>query len=95
MKQRPQNIWQRRSHRQTFKYRNKFIVTVAGVFKDLPPNTHLPVSILLSYVSNEEFLDNGDTWYFGDLAWTKLAASTYIVLTDHADIKISDLSLMQ
>jgi len=46
---------------KTFKYRNKFIVTVAGVFKDLPPNTHLPVSILLSYVSNEEFLDNGDT----------------------------------
>ena len=72
---------------KTFKYRNKFIITVAGVFKDLPSNTHLPVSILLSYVSNEEFLDNGDTWYFGDVPWTKLAASTYIVLTDNADIK--------
>jgi putative ABC transport system permease protein len=72
---------------KTFKYRNKFIITVAGVFNDMPSNTHLPASILLSYVSNNEFLDNGDTWYFGDLAWTKLAASTYIVLTDNADIK--------
>ena len=70
---------------KTFKYRNKFVITVAGIFKDMPSNTHLPVSILLSYVSNDEFLDNGDTWYFGDLAWTKLAASTYIVLAENAD----------
>lgn len=72
---------------KTFRYRNKFIITVAGVFRDMPSNTHLPASILLSYVSNEEFLDNGDTWYFGDLTWTKLAASTYVVLNDNSDIK--------
>lgn len=71
---------------KTFKYRNKFIITVAGIFRDTPSNTHLPASILLSYVSNEEYLSNGDTWYFGDLAWTKLAASTYIVLADNVDI---------
>ena len=71
---------------KTIKYRNKFVITIAGVFKDMPSNTHLPASILLSYISNEEFLDNGDTWYFGDLMWTKLAASTYIVLSDNADI---------
>ena len=70
-----------------FKYRNKFVITVAGVFRDMPSNTHLPVAILLSYVSNDEFLDNGDTWYFGDLAWTKLAASTYIMLSENADVK--------
>ena len=70
---------------KTFKYRNKFVITVAGIFKDMPSNTHLPASILLSYVSNDEFLDNGDTWYFGDLTWTKLAASTYIVVAENAN----------
>jgi putative ABC transport system permease protein len=67
---------------KTFKYRNKFIITVAGVFKDLPFNTHLPASVLLSYMANEEFLDHGDTWYFGDQAWTKLAACTYVLLKE-------------
>ncbi len=72
---------------KTFKYRNKFSITVGGVFRDLPSNTHLPASILLSYVQNEEFLDHGDTWYFGDLPWTQLTASTYIVLDENVDVK--------
>ncbi|HTE34098.1 MAG TPA: FtsX-like permease family protein, partial [Chryseolinea sp.] len=71
---------------KTFKYRNQYLITVAGVFKDMPSNTHLPAAMLLSYVANEAFLDNGDTWRFGDLAWTTLAASTYIVLDRDADI---------
>lgn len=70
---------------KTFRYRGKFIITVAGVFRDLPSNTHLPASILLSYVANDEFLDHGDTWNFGGLAWTKLAASTYLLLNEQAD----------
>ena len=72
---------------KTFKYRNKFIITVAGVIRDLPTNTSLPASMLLSYVNDEEFLDHGDTWYFGDIEWTKLAASTYVVLNENIDPK--------
>jgi putative ABC transport system permease protein len=72
---------------KTFKYRDKFIITIGGIMRDLPSNTSLPASILLSYVPNEEFLDHGDTWYFGDIAWTKLAAVTYIVLDENTDPK--------
>lgn len=70
---------------KTFRYKDKFIITVAGVIRDLPPNTNLPASMLLSYVDDQEFLDNGDTWYFGDFAWTKISASTYIVLNENYD----------
>lgn len=72
---------------KSFKYRNKFIITVAGIIRDIPSNTSLPASILLSYVANNEFLDNGDTWYFGGLDWTKLAAITYVVLAENYDPK--------
>lgn len=70
---------------KTFKYRNKFMITVAGVIRDLPPNTNLPASMLLSYVANDDFLDNGDAWNFGRFAWVKLAAMTYVVLADDYD----------
>ena len=64
------------------KFRNNYTVTVAGVFKDLPSNTGLRASILISYVSNEAFLDNGDTWYFGGFDWAKLSACTYVKLQE-------------
>lgn len=70
---------------KTFKYRERFIITVGAIIRDLPVNTGLPASILLSYVDNEEFLDNGDTWYFGGFEWTKLAACTYVVLNENID----------
>jgi hypothetical protein len=70
---------------KTFKYKNKFIITVGGVIRDMPPHTNLPASMLLSYVNNQEFLDNGDTWYFGDFAWAKISASTYFVLADNSN----------
>ncbi len=68
---------------KTFRYRNEFDITVAGVMRDLPSNTSLPASILLSYVDNEKFLNNGDTWYFGSLTWTKLQATTFVVLEEN------------
>ena len=46
---------------KTFKYWDKFIITIGGIMRDLPSNTSLPASILISYVPNEEFLDHGDT----------------------------------
>lgn len=68
-----------------FKFRNEFNITVAAVMQDSPSNTNLPAEIILSYAENETFLNNGDTWYFGGLAWTKLQASTFIVLEENQD----------
>ncbi|MEO7988425.1 MAG: ABC transporter permease [Chryseolinea sp.] len=68
---------------KVFRYRNEFDITVAGVMRDFPSNTSLPATILISYVDNENFLNNGDTWYFGNLAWTKLQASTFVVLEEN------------
>jgi putative ABC transport system permease protein len=70
---------------KSFRFRNEFNITVAGVMQDPPSNTNLPAEIILSYVENETFLNNGDTWYFGGLDWTKLQASTYIVLEQGQD----------
>lgn len=74
---------------RTFKYRNKFLITIAGVIRDLPSNTNLPASMLLSYVENDEFLDNGDIWHFGRLPWVKLTGMTFVVPA--AGYDISDL----
>ena len=80
---------------KTFKYRDKFLITIGGIMRDLPSNTSLPASILLSYVPNSDFLENGDTWYFGDIEWTKLAAVTYIVLDENTDPKNVETQLKQ
>ena len=80
---------------KTFKYRDKFIITIGGIMRDLPSNTSLPASILLSYVPNEEFLDHGDTWYFGDFAWNKLAVVTYIVIDEKTDPRHVETQLKQ
>jgi putative ABC transport system permease protein len=50
---------------KTFLYKNKFNVTVAGLMKDLPSNTHLPASMLLSYVPDQKYLGTRiDGWTF-------------------------------
>ncbi len=76
-----------------FRYRNEFDITVAGLMRDFPSNTSLPASILLSYVDNENFLNNGDAWYFGNLAWTKLQASTFVVLEENTFVDKIDEQL--
>ena len=68
---------------KSFKFRSKFNITVGGIYRDLPANSNLPVSVILSYVENEEYLNNGDTWYFGNIPWTKLQAVTYISLEEN------------
>jgi putative ABC transport system permease protein len=68
-----------------FRYRGKFDIKVAGVFRDLPGNTSLPVSVLISYVDDTDFLRNGDTWFFGGTEWTTLYAMTFIVSDPRAN----------
>lgn len=73
---------------RSFKYRGKFDVNVAGVFKDLPDNTSLPASILISHLDgkeNKDLMGNSDTWYFGGAKWTTLNAITFALLDPEAD----------
>ncbi len=53
---------------KTFKYRNDFTITVAGLIDDLPTNTHMPASMLISFYRDEKFLGsetNGWSWVSG------------------------------
>jgi putative ABC transport system permease protein len=66
---------------KTFLYKNKFNVTVAGLMKDLPTNTHLPASMLLSYAPDETYLDTETD------AWTYVSGTeTLVVLPKNANL---------
>ena len=60
---------------KTFKYNNDFDITVGGVIKDFPGNTHLAASMLLSFSDNERYLGTSLTHY-GSVS----GGSTFIVL---------------
>lgn len=67
---------------KTFRLNNEFNITVGGLIKDPPSNTHLPFSILLSYVPDGRFLgmDPAD--------WNMIRGnSTYIVVPAASDLK--------
>jgi len=59
----------------------KFEFTVSAIIKDLPTNTHLPVSIFVSYVYSEKFLKpNLDGWSYVS------GTETLIVVPEQVDI---------
>ena len=60
---------------KVFLFNNKFNVTVAGVIKDFPGNTHLPATMLLSFSNDESYLGTSLTHY-GSVS----GGSTFIVL---------------
>ena len=60
---------------KVFTYNDSFQVTVGGVIKDFPGNTHLPASMLLSFSNNEKYLMTSTTHY-GSVS----GGSTFIVL---------------
>lgn len=65
---------------KTFLYENELTVTVAGVIEDLPKNTHLPASMLLSYFPHEPWLlGNKNNWGM------TFGASTFVVLKEGVD----------
>ena len=48
---------------KTFKLNTNHTITVAGVYRDLPANTHLPASIILAFTRTGEVLGTDpDTW---------------------------------
>ena len=61
---------------KTFSYQGRE-VTVGGLIKDLPSNTHLPASVLFSFVPDEKFIGNTPS------AWSNVSGTTtYVVLPD-------------
>ena len=56
-------------------YNDSFNITVGGVIKDFPGNTHLPASMLLSFSDNEKYLMTS-TDHYGSVS----GGSTFIVL---------------
>ncbi len=67
---------------KTFKYNDQFNITVAGVIRDFPGNTHLPASMLLSFSPDEKFLQTSTT-HFGSVS----GGSTFVVLPEGLDPK--------
>src|SRR6478609_601391 len=66
---------------KTFKFKSEFDITATGVMRDFPSNTHLPVSMLLSYVPDEKFLNNEPN------AWTYVSGTeTFIVVPENTDL---------
>lgn len=66
---------------KTFKFNSKFDITVGGVIRDLPGNTHLPATIILSYVPNQDYVDNGpDAWSYTS------GTSAYVVVPEGYDL---------
>jgi predicted permease len=60
---------------KTFTYNDSFNITVGGIIKDFPANTHLPASLLLSFSDNEKYLQTS-TKHYGSVS----GGSTFIVL---------------
>jgi predicted permease len=60
---------------KTFIYNDSFNITVGGIIKDFPGNTHLAASLLLSFSENEKYLMTSTTHY-GSVS----GGSTFIVL---------------
>jgi putative ABC transport system permease protein len=68
---------------KTFTFRSRFEITVGGVFRDIPSNTHLPANILLSYVPDEGYLTVEPN------AWNYTSGNqTYVVLPEGYDKNI-------
>jgi len=60
---------------KTFIFNDSFNITVGGLIKDFPGNTHLAASMLLSFSDNEKYLMTSTTHY-GSVS----GGSTFIVL---------------
>lgn len=75
---------------KTFLFRNEFTITVGGVIKDIPSNSHLPASMFLSYVPNEAYLANDVN------AWTYVSGTeTLVLLPENYNIKDLETHLKQ
>ncbi len=72
---------------KTFKFREIFDITVGAVIGDAPANSNFPYSMLLSYVKDPAFLNNGGD---GDPSVTWAGPGEWRALTTTTLIKVSE-----
>ncbi|MEJ1240897.1 FtsX-like permease family protein [Chryseolinea sp. T2] len=73
---------------KTFMLKNKFSITVGCVIEDIPSNTHLPATVILSYTPNEEYLGHGlEGWNYVS------GTSTYVKVPAGYDLRSLQSSL--
>jgi len=66
---------------KVFKWNDNYNITVGAVIPDFPGNTHLPASMLLSFSTDEKFLQTSTTHY-GSVS----GGSTFIVLSKGVNV---------
>jgi len=67
---------------KTFKYKNQYNITVAGLIKDFPATTHMPATMLMSYIPDDNFINGGhDSWTFVS------GTETFVVMPPGQDAK--------
>lgn len=67
---------------KTLRFNHDFNITVGGIIRDQPSNTHLPFSMLLSFVADKRFLGpDPDNWGLMQ------GNSTFVVESESFDIK--------
>lgn len=68
---------------KTFRFKSRYDITVGGVIRDLPANTHLSATVLLSFVPDQRFLGVGpDAWEY------TTGNATFVVLPEAYDQNI-------
>lgn len=72
------------------RFNNEFDITVGGVIRDQPSNTHLPFSMLISFVAEKRFLGMDPN------NWGMIRGnSTFVVLPESSDIKNVEAQLTE
>src|SRR5262249_13003 len=67
-----------------------FDITVGAVMRDLPANTHLPATIILSYVENAAYIDGDPN------GWPFISStSTYVVVPDGYELPVLEAQLQR
>lgn len=75
---------------KTFRFNNEFDITIGGVIRDPPSNTHLPFSVLLSFVEEKRFLGlDANNWGMMQ------GNSTFVVLSESSDIENVEAQLTE
>lgn len=75
---------------KTFRLRSQFDITVGGVIKDMPSNTHLPAVMLVSYIPDQKFLGpSPDAWSY------TTGSATYVVLPEGFDMNVLTTQLQK
>lgn len=75
---------------KTFRFNNEFDITIGGVIRDQPSNTHLPFSMLISFVAEKRFLGlDANNWGMMQ------GNSTFVVLPESSDTENVEAQLTE